>query len=354
MNSNLTLIKNFQIQWSITDCCNLRCTHCYHEDDVTKTNLPLDKAMECLEKIKAFSLDLGRLYSTDIKLSFMISGGEPLFHPQCFGILTAIKEYGFNFSLLTNGTLIDDIAAQRLQELSPSYVQVSIDGCEKTHDSIRGNGSFIAAVKGLTNLRGYGHNTLISFTASKLNYKEFTDVAKLGQTLGVDRVWADRMIPFGRGANIQNELLSLTETSEFFKIMKNAKEEIEYESQGKTEIAMHRALQFRSGTGVPYACKAGISLLSVEPDGTVFPCRRMPFKVGNIFEQSLLDIYTNNDFLKDLRSPSNIDSNCSGCNYLRYCNGGLKCLSYAIYSDPSRQDPGCTRGKNHIQAAKEV
>ncbi len=48
--------------------------------------------------------------------------------------------------------------------------------------------------------------TLISFTAHKENYKSFSKVVKIAKELNVDRVWSDRLIPEGIGANLKDGL----------------------------------------------------------------------------------------------------------------------------------------------------
>ena len=59
----------------------------------------------------------------------------------------------FRFGILTNGTLIDAHVARRLGELKPAFVQVSLEGSQKTNDAIRGAGTFdriTAALQHLT------------------------------------------------------------------------------------------------------------------------------------------------------------------------------------------------------------
>ncbi len=77
------------------------------------------------------------------------------------------------------------------------------------------------------------------------------------------------------------------------------------------------------------------------PDGDVYPCRRMPIKVGNIKENSLEEIYHQSDLCRQLRDKERVNEGCEGCFYAELCRGGLKCLSWAINGDPFLKDPGC-------------
>jgi radical SAM protein with 4Fe4S-binding SPASM domain len=192
---------------------------------------------------------------------------------------------------------------------------------------------------------------LISFSAHRGNYREFPDVARLGRTLRVSRVWADRVIPWGSGAALKDQVLTPEETREFFKILGKARNEAEKPWFGRTEIAMHRALQFLEG-GRPYRCTAGDSLLTVLPNGDVYPCRRMPIRVGNLLETPLSDLYDQDDLLRALRDPLRTSRGCERCCYTRICRGGLKCLAYAVSGDPFTADPGCWYAVREVEAGQ--
>jgi MoaA/NifB/PqqE/SkfB family radical SAM enzyme len=74
------------------------------------------------------------------------TGGEPLIRRDLFDILEHVLTHhpSFRFAILTNGTLLTHEAVRKLSEFHPLFVQVSIDGSERTHDEIRGKGSYIS------------------------------------------------------------------------------------------------------------------------------------------------------------------------------------------------------------------
>ncbi len=270
-----------------------------------------------------------------------VTGGEPFVRNDFFDLLEIFYQnrHFFSFAILTNGTLIDAQLAHRLSALRPSFVQVSIEGSEPTHDSIRGTGNFVQTVAAVQYLVQHKVPTIISFTAHQANYREFPDVARLGQQLSVARVWADRLIPVGSGT--QQSVLTPQQTLEFFQLMHQARTEATLIPHNQTEIAMHRALQFLVGGGTPYHCTAGDTLLTVQPNGDLLPCRRMPIPVGNLMEHSLSQLYDQSDWLRTLRDRHSVSEQCAGCRFVRQCRGGLRCLSYACTGDPFQTDPGC-------------
>ena len=152
-------------------------------------------------------------------------------------------------------------------------------------------------------------------------------------------ITADRLIPQGRGSELKR--LSPKQTRELFAIMRCSRDRTRRRWPGRTEVAMDRPLQFLEGGGKPYRCTAGESLLTVMPDGDLYPCRRMPVSVGNVMLTSLEDLYDGNDTLRSLRDPRRVSRGCGTCAFRRGCRGGMRCLSYATAGDPLVADPGC-------------
>jgi radical SAM protein with 4Fe4S-binding SPASM domain len=202
-------------------------------------------------------------------------------------------------------------------------------------------------VAGLEHLVRAGVPTVIAFTAHRGNYREFPQVAALGRQLGVARVWADRLIPWGNGSAMHDQLLTADETREFVLLITRARAEGGRRRSGlfgragaHTEIAGNRALQFLGCGGQPYHCSAGDRLVALLPDGDLTPCRRMPLRVGNVLQTPLEALYRC-ELFRTLRDRSRVSAGCAGCLYARLCGGGLHCLAHAVTGDPFRADPGC-------------
>ncbi len=342
------------LQWHITERCNLRCAHCYQES-YSRPDPSLEALLGILHQFTDMLQSWNRGCSPGregdrarrvVPGQITLTGGEPLLHADFFPLLEAISRLrpSIHFSVLTNGSVIDQGTAARLRSLRPAFVQISLEGTEGRHDEIRGPGSYGAALAGIDNLVKAGIRTLISFTAHKANFRDFPEVAKIGQKLGVTRVWADRLIPNGSGSDL--DLLTPSETAEFLRIMQ------ETASRGKragsgTEIAMHRALQFLAAGGHPYSCQAGNSLITIMPDGELLPCRRMPVRVGNVLEEPLSVLYQKGKLFQKLRDEKRISRGCADCIFAALCRGGLRCLAYAVKGDAFAADPGCPLARHN-------
>jgi uncharacterized Fe-S cluster-containing radical SAM superfamily protein len=129
--------------------CNLACRHCFNASGPREPWLPSLEADVVRRAItEAEALGVRELYFT---------GGEPFLHPEIFALLADALVVAPT-TVLTNGTLIDEAAADRLAAIAAGSlysleIRVSLDGATaEDNDVIRGRGSFaqaLAAVKRL-------------------------------------------------------------------------------------------------------------------------------------------------------------------------------------------------------------
>lgn len=327
------MVKEFVLQWHISEICNLKCKHCYQENHIPM-KLPYDKLLIILNQYREL------LHKLKVKGHINLTGGEPLCSPYFFKLLDEFKKDKdlYSFSILTNGTLITDDIAKKISEYNPEYVQVSLEGGKKTNDYVRGKNVYKKVANAIKLLKKHNIYVSLSFTATKINYKEFPKVVKFANKYHVDTLWSDRFIPLGSNSD-KDFIMNLDETREYLNIMQ--KERIKYkDKKHKTQIAMYRALQFQMTNNYPYICTAGKSLLTVMENGDLVPCRRMPIVVGNLFKDNMYDLYKNSKVLKDLRKDTTPDD-CKMCDHKNLCGGGLKCLTYAMFGELNHKDEGC-------------
>jgi radical SAM protein with 4Fe4S-binding SPASM domain len=59
------------------------------------------------------------------------------------------------------------------------------------------------------------------------------------------------------------------------------------------------------------------------------PCRRLPIKIGNLYEKTLEEIYYS-PLYERFRRQEDIDSECRSCSNFHHCFGGAKCVTLAL------------------------
>src|SRR5262245_48089002 len=95
--------------------CNLSCAYCNEYDKVSD---PVPTAV-MLRRIDLLT-ELGTA-------AIVISGGEPLLHPDLDVIIKRIRQRGILATLITNGYLLTSSRIKRLNRAGLNYLQISID-----------------------------------------------------------------------------------------------------------------------------------------------------------------------------------------------------------------------------------
>ena len=136
--------------WETTSGCNLECIHCRRIDvaaALAKQDMSTNDGMRFIDSLAECA-----------KPILVFSGGEPLFRKDIFDLAQHAKNRGITTALATNGTLIDDLTANKIVAAGFRRVAISIDGADcDTHDRFRGiPGSFTRAVNGFSRLRCRG------------------------------------------------------------------------------------------------------------------------------------------------------------------------------------------------------
>lgn len=155
------------LEFQITDRCNLRCRHCYIGDS-RHQDLPLEKVFKVLKEFEEIQ-----------GLRLLLSGGEPLLHPNFWKINDVLRDYKFRSALLSNGTLITQEAAKKL---CVHEVQISLDGMKEGHESIRGEGTFEKALRAIDHLQEAKIQVSVATMIHGKNLKEFERLASLIQS----------------------------------------------------------------------------------------------------------------------------------------------------------------------------
>lgn len=332
---------HFTLRWHIIDRCNLKCPQCCIGDDPLP-DLGLEKIYYMVEN---FVKTLKRM---NIKGQVIITGGEPFMRREIFeftGMIRSHKEY-CSYGITCNGTLLDSEKAKKLAKYGCDFVEITLEGGKETNDSIRGEGAFSKALSAVSALKAQGVPVTVLFRAGRHNYTEMMKVAEAAAKAGAALFRTERVI-HACSCSDAPPLMNSDETAEYFMMLNSLRKKYEKKMFSKMSVSMTGALQFMfyNGDGperIPYTCTAGRTSLTVLADGRLVPCYGMPVIIGDFKTDDLYEIYSKSALLQMLRNPRNIPAGCESCKYSAVCNGGLKCLSYAVHGNPFIRDPGCT------------
>ncbi|MHB8066609.1 MAG: radical SAM protein [Desulfobaccales bacterium] len=340
---------DFLIQWHLTERCNLRCKHCY-QDNKKIDEMSFLEIAATIETAAQMVQEWQETYGIQFLPSFNVTGGEPFLREDFFTILELMMATGFEVFILSNGTLINREIARKLADLGVHGVQVSLEGLEKTHDAIRGPGSFAAAVAGVRDLLEAGIKVSLNTTLSQMNAGDFPDLADLAASLGVPRLGFSRLVPSGRGLGLLDQMLSTPQVQELYgKIAALEIAGLEITTGDPVASQMDFPPPVEDAGAIALGgCAAGVSGLTLLPDGTVTPCRRLPLPLGNVRRDSLRELWAASPVLEALRDRSRYPEGCGTCPRWAQCRG-CRAIAYAYSQtqgspDFLAPDPQCFIG----------
>ncbi len=328
---------DFFVQWHLTEMCNLRCRHCYQSGAVPE--MSYQEICGAIDNVRSAFESWVTEYDLEMSPSFHFTGGEPLLRQDLFAILDYVRKCGFSTSLMSNGTLIDSDMARRIREAGVSDVQVSLDGLETTHESLRGKGSFQRTLAGIRNLVAQGVEANINLTVSRLNMNETGELVKLAEGLGAGAIAFSRLVPTGRGKNLSSEALTREEVAHFYDGLRGFRNKSKVIVTSRDPLAAIADMEGEiPQTEMPVGgCAAGIFGVTITADGTIMPCRRMDLPVGNIKETSFRELWAESPVLWSLRRRGDYHGGCKSCHYWAVCRG-CRAIALAYARAEGRED----------------
>jgi uncharacterized protein len=289
----------------VTYTCNLSCSHCYAQAGPEKS------ASMRVEEMQR----LARLSAAAGFRKIVITGGEPLAHPQRDALLDALAGLRtelkpVNIVLRTN--LAYPISPDLLSRLvrSASQIVVSVDGDEASHDRQRGPGAYAHTLENLLLLKkqlSESPEELDVCLAATLPPEQIAgpqgdSVRTLAESLGF-KVRFKSILPLGRG-------LDLDLSPAYFNSLDDSAETLTF-SRGPTAT-----------------CGLGMNLY-IDPLGECYPCYALmghTHALGNALEEDLSEILKHNDRYRHVTVDSN--TKCRLCS-LRYLCGGF-CRAWSM------------------------
>lgn len=165
------LNDNYRFEIMVTHKCNLHCTYCYQKKIIQNLN-HMDKST-----IKATILFIKNTTSNS---NITFYGGEPLLNYDSLFVILDNLGNRYNYTIITNGTLINEIKFKKLAEKGLKDCQITLDGLKEIHDLKRsfnnGNGTYNTILKNIIKILNFDINITIRINISNQNLK---DIKKL-------------------------------------------------------------------------------------------------------------------------------------------------------------------------------
>jgi SynChlorMet cassette radical SAM/SPASM protein ScmE len=327
------------VEIAITGRCNLGCSYCFYADEMSAADdLPAEIWMELFA-------ELGRLGVMRV----ILSGGEPFVRRDLFDLIDGIIGNRMRYSILTNGTLLDETVAgmmktgKRLKRLDG--IQISLDGSTADINDLSRPGGFSGAVSGIRLLVDSGIPVTARVTINRFNIENLEDLAALLlDDIGLDSFSTGQAAPIGAGCGSGTRItidppLVLRAARILERLVRKYPGRITSQAGPLVSLRSFRKMeQVRngseaSGTGVGRltACGCFRESLGILHDGSVVPCHMLySLKLGTIGTDDIGTIWRSHPVLSRLRSRTDVSmhglAECRGCRWTEACNGGCPAL----------------------------
>jgi MoaA/NifB/PqqE/SkfB family radical SAM enzyme len=182
----------------LTERCNSRCVSCDYWRH-GRADISTDSVTRLLPDLKRLETRL-----------VLISGGEPLIHPQWAEIAQLLKDNGLELWLLTSGLSLAK-HAPRVATLFQS-VTVSLDGTDAAmYAAIRGLDAFGKVCEGIRAAADLGLRVGVRVTVQRRNYRHLADFVELARRCGASQLSflaadVSNAHAFGRNGSVGDEI----------------------------------------------------------------------------------------------------------------------------------------------------
>jgi uncharacterized protein len=335
-------LNSREVTLSVTSACNLRCIYCYANAGINSLDLPWEIIEKSIQQVFQFARERG---DNEVELGFH-GTGETLVR---WNVMVAAVNYALsllpegwkiNFSLVTNGTLIDDEKAKYLKKHNFSVV-LSMDGIKKVQDRLRpkanGEGSFEDVLSGMRFLVKNEVSFAVRTTITAINQDNMLEFVELCAVNGCREISASPFSMTGRGVNGIADVDPKIFVRNYLKAKERSRElgiEFTTPSDGLDNASARY-------------CNADGESMAVMPEGIISACTRVTrsedalselFIVGEINMDGVIIHEEKVESLKDLNlykfsecSDCFVKYTCSGgCHHTRLINGGKQPTSYCM------------------------
>ena len=365
--------RPFMIIWETTQACDLACRHCraQAQPNLHPDSLTFDQGKILLDQAQSFGKP---------SPIFIFTGGDPFKRADIFDLVSYASEIGLAAAVSPSGTpLLNRENLLKLKEAGAKAISLSLDASTpERHDDFRQvQGSYDLTINGWRVAREIGLKLQVNTTVTRYNLTDLPHLFKLVQELGAMTWSLFFLVPTGRA--VESDEVSPTE---YEAVMHFLYDVSKYISAKPTEghhykrVVLQRSILDEKGLPLedymalhpvyyqlkegleqivadkgltpretikrtPMHINAGNGFVFISHLGDVFPSGFMPVRVGNVKEQSLVDIYRDTPLFQTLRDPHQLEGRCGLCEFSGVC-GGSRSRAFAVAGNPMAEEPFCT------------
>lgn len=302
----------------LTSRCNNACVGCGNVFSRDLGEMPLDRWNILLDQLQPHLVNI------------RLTGGEPTLYHQFAQMIQAIDRFGVPFVLFSNGVWRNrqEIIELLLDCHNLDGILISLHGKDNpSHRQFVGRDSFQETVSSIRQATQAGLRINTNTVLTRANFRDVEEIARLSLDLGVG------FVAFSRYYGVQHAITALSEVELL-------------EAVESVHSLKARGIPVRFNNNVPAcfsghpskSCPAGITHCTIDPLGNVRPCNHSSVTLGNLFEQSIEEMWQSE---KAVWWRNLIPQVCYQCAEFDRCRGGCKAMALKLDKkrDPLMRQP---------------
>jgi len=277
--SKLSSFPLASLQFELTSHCNAACKHCYNNSGVNN-NIPDAMTPQKWILFAKYLVEHGGVFEC------LLSGGEPLLlGDDLFELMDILHDDGTCFLLQTNGFLLTEKVAKKLEKYRYHWVQISIDGVNaEYHDSFRQRqGSWKSAVNAARTVSAHNIPFKIAHCITPYNLNDIDKMCDFAYSLGASAITIGEVCLSGRVAQNQDLLLSVEQRE----ILSQKVKENYSKFQGRMIVKTSNSVRAGLERQRKWPCSAAL----IRPNGDIRIDGMAPFVIGNILTDDFAEVW---------------------------------------------------------------
>ena len=309
--------------------CNMNCDMCYVR--LTRAEMERQGRMRTAEEW----LSLAKQMQDAGTLFLILTGGEPLLHPQFREIYRGLLSHGIIMTINTNGTLIDAEWASFFASMPPRRINVTLYGADaKTYETLCHNrNGYEQACRGIRLLRERGIDVKVNGSLVKNNAAAMDHICAFARSQGAAVNIDTYMYPAVRERSRQFQTDSRLTPEEaaagkchFLRLTMG---EDAYRKMVQETLCL--AAETPEGTSEPgpMRCQAGKTSFTINWQGEMRPCVMLKTPAYPVFELGFSECWKR---LQEETGKIRLSPVCSACSLRAVCQ---TCAASALYEGGS-------------------
>ncbi len=324
------------INLEITEACNLTCRHCYNfwrQDDGPKPVRLTEERMATLIDM----IDEAQVFHV------VLSGGEPLANYKILKFaLERLHQKGISTSVNSN---LMPMTAERVKELKAvglDHVLTSLNSANAaTNDyMVNREGALKEIIKGIKVTIAGGVRVSVNMIISDANRNDIYETARLCAELGVQKLFATRLVPSVRDLVFSETDRKLGQEAALAALDEMVRARDDFGIAIGTLISYPLCLlgdleKYKDFVGRGCPAQRGNRMV-INATGATHACTHEEYSYGDVFEIGIAQAFQN---MSDWHDGTYLFEDCKECRYVNVCNSGCASASQAYYADKKAKDP---------------